>query len=161
MKKERAIKLYFSYVAFPYTLTHTISCSVKRRHDASNLNTPRAVTVPKLLTILSFHFYRPHPKDGEGTVFTGVCLFTGWYPSSRFFPRSLIPGPGWGDTPVLAKGYHTGQDWVTSPRQNSRLSTRYAAGGMPLTVTLEDFLVLLIINNYQIDSFKFQFSTLI
>ena len=20
--------------------------------------------------------YRPHPKDGEGTVFTGVCLFT-------------------------------------------------------------------------------------
>ena len=21
-----------------------------------------------------FFFYRPHPKDGEGTVFTGVCL---------------------------------------------------------------------------------------
>ena len=22
------------------------------------------------------HYYRPHPKDGEGTVFTGVCLST-------------------------------------------------------------------------------------
>ena len=27
-------------------------------------------------------FYRPHPKDGEGTVFTGVCLFT----PARFTP---------------------------------------------------------------------------
>ena len=25
-----------------------------------------------------FYFYCSHPKDGEGTVFTGVCLFTPW-----------------------------------------------------------------------------------
>ena len=31
------------------------------------------------------HFYRPRPKDGEGNVFTGVCLLTGGYP--------LVPGP--------------------------------------------------------------------
>ena len=23
----------------------------------------------------------PHPKDGEGNVFTGVCLLTGGYPN--------------------------------------------------------------------------------
>ena len=34
-------------------------------------------------------FYRPHPKMGEGTVFTGVCLFT----------------PGGGGVPTLAGGY--------------------------------------------------------
>ena len=46
--------------------------------------------------------YRPHPKDGEGTVFTGVCLSTpGGYPSPRFFPRSMVIGPFWGrGTPV-------------------------------------------------------------
>ena len=34
----------------------------------------------------------------EGNVFPGVCLFTGerGYPSARFFPRSLVPGPFWG-----------------------------------------------------------------
>ena len=60
-------------------------------------------------------FYHPHPKDGEGTVFTGVCVhtwggrgglpqtlvlsqvtgprsFPGGYPCPRFFPRSLVPG---------------------------------------------------------------------
>ena len=26
--------------------------------------------------------YRPHPKDGRGAVFTGVCLFTEGYPIS-------------------------------------------------------------------------------
>ena len=46
--------------------------------------------------------YRPHPKDGEGTVFTGVCLSTVGYPSPRFFPWSLVPGPFWvGGTSVL------------------------------------------------------------
>ena len=59
--------------------------------------------------------YRSHPKDGEGTVFTGVCLSTlgGGVPQSlvlsqvtgpRFFPQGY-PSPGWGDTPVLARGY--------------------------------------------------------
>ena len=60
--------------------------------------------------------YRPHPKDGEGTVFTGVCLstlgggstpdpgyFPGpfWgYPSPRFVPKSFLgggtPNQDWG-----------------------------------------------------------------
>ena len=58
------------------------------------------------------YFYLPHPKDDEGNVFTGVCLFTEQvpqsqvlslvsgprsfqerYPSPRFFPRSLVLGP--------------------------------------------------------------------
>ena len=26
--------------------------------------------------IMGNHFYRQHPKDGEGNVFTSVCLFT-------------------------------------------------------------------------------------
>ena len=37
--------------------------------------------------------------------FTGVCLFTRGYPSPRFFPRSLVPGPFQGSTPVVAGGY--------------------------------------------------------
>ena len=65
----------------------------------------------------SFSFlycYRPHPKDGEDTVFTGISLsvdeggvsqsqvlflvsgersFLGGYPSPRFFHWSLVPGP--------------------------------------------------------------------
>ena len=40
-----------------------------------------------------YTFYGPHPKDGEDNVFTGACPFTGRYPSPRFFPRSLVPGP--------------------------------------------------------------------
>ena len=38
--------------------------------------------------------YCPHPKDGEGNVFTGVCLST-----PRGYPIS-IPCPFWGGTPV-------------------------------------------------------------
>ena len=68
-------------------------------------------------------YYRPHSRDGEGNVFTGVCpstrgvpqskdlskvsgtmSFSRGYPSPRFFPRSLIPGPFPGSTPVLAGG---------------------------------------------------------
>ena len=47
-------------------------------------------------------FYHPQPKDGEGTVFTGVCLSTGvgvlgsMVSGPRSFPRglpwSLVPG---------------------------------------------------------------------
>ena len=62
-------------------------------------------------TVQQYHNYRQHPKDGEGTVFTGVCLSTGGYPSPRFFTRSLVPGPLFGvpqsqleGTPVLTGG---------------------------------------------------------
>ena len=54
-------------------------------------------------------YYRPHQKDGEGTVFTGVCVCPHWgwgYPSPRFFPRSLVPGPFPGQWfQVLSRGY--------------------------------------------------------
>ena len=36
-----------------------------------------------------------------GYVFTGICLLTwGGYPSPRFFPMSLVPGPFQGGSPV-------------------------------------------------------------
>ena len=69
-------------------------------------------------------FYRPHPKDGEGTVFTGVCLFTprgGGTPVLGSFPgywsqvlsrRVQVRG----GTPVLARGYPS-QDVVPHPGQ--------------------------------------------
>ena len=122
-----------------------------------------------------FAFYCPNPKDGEGIVFTGVCLSTGGYPSPRFFQRSLVPGPflrGYpspkffprslvsgpfpgeypspakSQSPVTAGGSSPGQGYpqpglgYPSLRQNSRASTCYAAGSVPLAVTQEDFLVL-------------------
>ena len=80
-----------------------------------------------------FIHYRPHPKDGEGTVFTDVCLsrgevpqsqvlfqvsgprsFSGRYPSPRFFPWFLVsqvfsrvPPAGTGNPPQLGLGYQT------------------------------------------------------
>ena len=53
---------------------------------------------------------QPHPKDGEGNVFSLTTTGRGGgYPSPRFFPRSLVPGPfgmgyplarsGWGNPP--------------------------------------------------------------
>ena len=58
-------------------------------------------------------------RTGEGNVFTGVCPFTGGYPSPRFFSRSLVLCPfqvvphswlgvsqSWvGSTPVLTRGW--------------------------------------------------------
>ena len=34
--------------------------------------------------------YRPHPKDGEGTVFTGVCLLTGGGVLHLLVPGSFL-----------------------------------------------------------------------
>ena len=77
------------------------------------------------------YIYRPHPKDGEGTVFTGVCLSTpGWgggtpvpvlsqvlfrgYPSVRSFPGG-VPQSWPGNT--LVWGTPLSQDWGTpTPR---------------------------------------------
>ena len=56
--------------------------------------------------------YRPNPKDGESTVFTGVCLSTHGgatpVPGSFSVPRSWpkgYPSPGLGVNPVLARRY--------------------------------------------------------
>ena len=106
-----------------------------------------------------------------GTPVPGSSLVSGFPrgdPSSRFFPRSLVPGlfsggtpvPAGGGTLVLASGStpervgvppswdwgNPSWDWCTPPppkRQNSRASTCYVAGGMPLAVTQEDFLVFM------------------
>ena len=64
-------------------------------------------------------FCHPHPKDGETNVFS---LFT----------------TGGGGTPV--PGSFPGQDGVPLP-----VNTCYAAGGMPLAFTQEDFLVYWVI----------------
>ena len=66
-------------------------------------------------------FVRPHLGGGGG------------YPSPRFFPRSLLPGPFWeGHTPVLAWGVpilargegYPNPGWGTpSPSQDSGLGT--------------------------------------
>ena len=98
---------------------------------------------------------RSTPVPGSFPVHWSQVLSRG-YPSPRFFPRSLVRGPFQGDTPVLAGGTpgwgtpaRTGLDtslarsrWGTPPGQNSRASTCYAAGGMPLAFTQEDFLFL-------------------
>ena len=73
-------------------------------------------------------YYRPHPKDGESTDFTGVCLSTrGKYPRPRFFPRLLVPDPFPGEgTPVPAGGY-------SSPRffPRSLVPGPFPMGGVP------------------------------
>ena len=60
------------------------------------------VSSHKCQPLLSIRYYRPHPKDGEGDVFS---LFTtrrgGGYHSPGFFSRLLVPRPFWkGGTPV-------------------------------------------------------------
>ena len=69
------------------------------------------------------------PKDGEGTVFTGVCLSTpgGGTPVPVFFQVVPLARSGWVAPP---------------PPQNSRASTCYVAGSMPLAFTQEDYLVM-------------------
>ena len=68
----------------------------------------------------------PHLADQEGGV-----------------PPSFLAGMGY---PILPDW---GWDWMGVPpsqvrRQSSRASTCYAAGGMPLAFTQEDFLVLVV-----------------
>ena len=68
------------------------------------------------------------PQSQVLSQVSGPRSFLGGTPSPRFFPRSLLPVPFPAGVPL-------------PPRQNSRSSTCYAAGGMPLVVTQEDFLV--------------------
>ena len=117
-------------------------------HDLSFM---RLYTGSRLLKFLP-----PDPKDGEGTVFTGVCLSTGWgYPGQGHPPgqdRTGVPPP-----PVLGLGYSPpptlAGSGVPPPhslprRQNNRASTCYTAGGMPLAVMQENFLVSIEVNNF-------------
>ena len=47
-------------------------------------------------------YYHPHPKDGKGTVFTGMCLST----AGRRYTGPLVPGPfsGVGEGVPLVSG---------------------------------------------------------
>ena len=115
-------------------------------------------------------FHRCLSTPGVGRTLV-PCSFLGqWYqvhcggcPSPMFFPRLLVPGPFWGipqpwpgqDGVPTRPGqdrvpppgqvrmrYPTARDWGTPHRgQNSRASTCYAAGGMPLAFRQDDFLV--------------------
>ena len=60
--KNNILSLYCSYVSSPFSNADENFCIIPR--DGSGI-------------------YRPHPKDREGNVFTGVCLLTsvgGGYP---------------------------------------------------------------------------------
>ena len=92
-------------------------------------------------------------RNGEGTVFTGVCLLTpigvphvhpiilpsiGPIPFPGGTPiHSLISSPWLGDTPAKS-----GLDGIPPlpGRQSGTASTCYTAGSMPVSFTQEDFL---------------------
>ena len=60
---------------------------------------------------------RPHPKDGEGNIFTGVCPFTSTG-GGGVHPSQVGGGGGW-FTPLpcvrTGWGYPTGWDWMGVP----------------------------------------------
>ena len=75
----------YEWEALPGNVNARLSV-VDSRHG-NNSESRNAVEECNLFEI----FYRPYPKDGEGTVFTGK---RGWgYHSPRFFPKSLVPAP--------------------------------------------------------------------
>ena len=120
------------------------------------------------LHLITWNTYLPPAfrRNGEGTVFTGVCLFTlgipspshntsmhwshvlsGWYPSGWshvLFWDTPIQSP-MGDTLSSPVGYSPSREWMGMPpspgRQSSRAGTCCTAVGMPLAFTQEDFLV--------------------
>ena len=51
-------------------------------------------------------------------MFSQVCVCSGGYPSPRFFPRSLVPGPFPGGKVM------PGQDWGTSPLGQDRTGVK-------------------------------------
>ena len=90
------------------------------------MKTNECMTMDLVLILRSFHycnvdfiFCRPHPKDREGTVFTGVFLSTeeGESQVRRGYP-SARSGPGWGYPGEVRWGYSPwrGQDGGTLPR---------------------------------------------
>ena len=79
-------------------------------------------------------YYRPHPKDGKGNIFT---LFTRRrYPSPRFFPRSFLGYPSTGGgrgSLVLDRRYPGGvppsQDLMGCPQPGQDWGTLLARSG--------------------------------
>ena len=79
----------------------------------SNIST-QLVSHNRDLQVQCGNNYRPHPKDGEGNVFSLSTTGEG-YPSPRFFDWFLVPGPFLGEgypspgrgypVPVIDEGY--------------------------------------------------------
>ena len=88
------------------------NCSRLQKKTVQNLSffqkylSTEITRVGKLTKInIIFHHYRPHFQRNAGRCFhTGVCPFTGGYSSSRFFPRSQIPGSFQGVPPSWSGG---------------------------------------------------------
>ena len=88
-------------------------------------------------------------RMGEGNIFSLFTLVegggAGGTPSQVQVGGYPIPGPGRGGTPSQVQvggGYPIpGPGGGGVPRQSSTASTCYAAGGVPLAFTQEDFLV--------------------
>ena len=107
------------------------------------------------------NFYRPHPKDDGRLYFQFVCQFTwgGGYPLHRSrWGGYSFPGPGggypfqlmggtpsswWGVPPAGVTPWQgvTPLAGVSPSHQSSIACTCFAAGGMLLAFTQEDFLV--------------------
>ena len=103
--------------------------------------------VSELSILFSCHnYYLLHPKDGKGTVFTGVCLSTGWVSHGLWSQvPSLVSGPRsffWGGVypmvsgPVslpwslaLSRGVYPSP--FTGPAQNPVWGYPVLAGGYP------------------------------
>ena len=96
-------------------------------------------------------YYYPRSKGMQkGNVFTGICPFTGGYPTPRFFSWSQVLSGGMPvparkrGTLVPARGTPPGTGVPPPPRrQFRRVSAYYTAGSTPLVVMQEDFLVSL------------------
>ena len=109
--------------------------------------------------VMNTHSFLPPAfrRNGEGNVFTGVCLHLRGGAGTPIWPTGGIPLPrsGWGSTPSQVRTGGTPPPpagWGTPPRRgprsggdtpnwNSMACTCCAAGGMPLAFTQEDFLV--------------------
>ena len=95
----------------------------------------RRITIPNQTSI---HFYRPHPKDGEGNVFSLSTLGGGVRSeSSRGGIRSESRGSG----QSIRGGGSVQPGGGVSQRGGGVSILRPLAGGMPLAFTQEDFLV--------------------
>ena len=112
------------------------------------------------------YIYRPRTYVRREVMFSQVCLCStfgggrGGTPSQVWLggdtpsqvwlggvphPRSTWGTPpdlGWGTSLDLGRGTPPELGWGNPPRQISVASTCYAAGGMPLAFTQEDFLVI-------------------
>ena len=90
----------------------------------------------KNILLLKLHYYRPHPKDGKGTVFTSVCqstpgagvphlLVPGLFPASgsMSFPRAITVPSGGGGV-----GY-TSHSWGVPQDRTSQMGLGYPPAG--------------------------------